>query len=293
MTDDVATIVERVRPQLHGVAYRLLGSVAEAEDAVQEACLQLEQHGLEGIDEPEAWLVRVTSRRALDRLRSAQRRRERYVGPWLPEPMLVADDVADDLELAESLSMAFLLVLESLSPAERVAFVLHDVFGHDYDDLAEVLDRSAEACRQLVSRARRAVQARRPRFDADRRQRDAVVERFLAACRGGEVDELIEVLAPDVVLRSDGGGVASAARRAVTGADRVARFLLGVFTQAPDDLTIEVTRVNGTLGVIARRADGSADTVFAVEVADGRVVAVHGVRNPDKLAHLGVGDLGA
>lgn len=282
----VAEVVSAVRPQLQAVAYRLLGSVAEAEDAVQEACLQLEQHGLEGIDNPEAWLMRVTSRRALDRLRSAQVRREQYVGPWLPEPLLVSDDVADDVEQAESVSMAFLLVLESLSPAERVAFVMHDVFGYGYDDLALILDRSEQSCRQLVSRARKSVQARRPRFDADRKQRDQVVERFLEACLSGEVDQLLEVLAPDVVLRSDGGGVVSAARRPVEGAEHVARFFLGIMRQAPAELSISLERVNGTLGIVGRRPDGTADTAFALEVDGGRIAAIYGLRNPEKLAHL-------
>lgn len=282
----VAEVVAAVRPQLHAVAYRLLGSVAEAEDAVQEACLQLEQHGLDGVDNPEAWLMRVTSRRALDRLRSAQVRREQYVGPWLPEPMLVSDDVADDIEQAESVSMAFLLVLESLSPAERVAFVMHDVFGYGYDDLAVILDRSEPSCRQLVSRARKSVQARRPRFDADRKQRDQVVERFLEACLGGDVDGLLEVLAPDVVLQSDGGGVASAARRPVEGAERVARFILGILKQVPPELSVRLERVNGTLGIVGRRPDGTADTAFAIEVTDGRIGAIYGLRNPKKLAHL-------
>jgi RNA polymerase sigma-70 factor (ECF subfamily) len=282
----VAEVVALVRPQLHAVAYRLLGSVAEAEDAVQEACLQLEQHGLDGIDNPEAWLMRVTSRRALDRLRSAQVRREQYVGPWLPEPLLVSDDVADDVEQAESVSMAFLLVLESLSPAERVAFVMHDVFGYGYDDLAVILDRSEQSCRQLVSRARKSVQARRPRFDADRKQRDQVVERFLEACLSGDVDGLLEVLAPDVILQSDGGGVASAARRPVEGAEHVARFFLGILKQVPPDLSVQLERVNGTLGIVGRRPDGTADTAFAIEVRDGRIGAIYGLRNPEKLGHL-------
>lgn len=282
----IEQVVADHRGDLVGLAYRLLGSVTDAEDAVQEAFLRLERHGLDGLDRPGAWLARVTGRICLDRLRSAQARRERYVGPWLPEPLLSAADPADATELADSVSMALLCVLETLSPAERVALVLHDVFGYGHADLAAVLDRSEAACRQLVSRARRAVRERRPRFDPDPADRDAAVRRFLDACRTGQLGPLLETLAPEVELRSDGGGVVSAARRPVHGADSVARFFVGLVRKAPAGLRIETATVNGTLGIVVRGADGTPDTVFGFDVADGRVSAVYGVRNPAKLAHL-------
>jgi RNA polymerase sigma-70 factor, ECF subfamily len=273
------------RPELLALAYRLLGTVSEAEDAVQEAYLRLERHGTEGIDNVGGWLNRTTSRLCYDRLTSARARREVYVGPWLPEP-LVTDGGDDPVELAESVSMAFLVVLESLSPAERVAFLLHDVFGYDHGELAAILDRSEAACRQLVSRARKHVQARRPRFEPDAGTRAQVAGRFLDACRTGDLDALLATLAPDVVLRSDGGGKVSAARRPVEGADRVARFLEGLAKQAPSDVVLESRWVNGTPGVVIGTSDGTVIVVFVLDVADGAVRSIGAVRNPDKLAHL-------
>jgi RNA polymerase sigma-70 factor, ECF subfamily len=273
------------RSTLIGLAYRLLGSVSEAEDAVQEAFLRLERHGTDGIDNLGGWLNRTTSRICLDRLTSARARREVYVGPWLPEPLETTDDVEATVELAESVSMAFLVVLESLSPAERVAFLLHDVFGYDHADLAATLDRSEAACRQLVSRARRHVQARRPRYEPDPAVRDEAAARFLAACLTGEIDALLATLAPDVVLRSDGGGKVSAARRPIEGADRVARFLVGLARQAPDDIVVETRRYNGTPGLVIGDAD-HIEVVLVVDVADGLVHGIEAIRNPDKLTHL-------
>jgi RNA polymerase sigma-70 factor, ECF subfamily len=275
------------RGALVGLAYRMLGSVADAEDVVQEAFVRLDRHGTDGIDNVGGWLHRTTSRLCLDRLRSAAVRREVYVGPWLPEPIAVDADPTAPVEQAESLTMAFLVVLESLSPAERVAFVLHDVFGAGYDEVAATLDRSEPACRQLVARARRAVQARRPRFEADAAARQDVAERFLAAFASGDPTALLEVLAPDVVLRSDGGGVVSAARHPVHGADRVTRFLLGLLRKAGDHVTVEPTVLNGGLGFVARFADGRVDSAWALDVADGVVVGINAVRNPAKLRHLG------
>jgi RNA polymerase sigma-70 factor, ECF subfamily len=285
MTTTIEAAVREHRPELLALAYRLLGTVSEAEDAVQEAYLRLERHGAEGIDNLGGWLNRTTSRICFDRLTSARARREVYVGPWLPEPLMT--DAADDpVELAESVSMAFLVVLESLSPPERVAFLLHDVFGYDHADLAAILDRSEAACRQLVSRARKHVQARRPRFEPDAGARAQVAGRFLDACRTGDLDELLATLAPDVVLQSDGGGKVSAARRPVEGADRVARFLEGLAKQAPTDVVIESRWVNGTPGVVIGTSDGTIVVVFVLDVADGAVRSIGAVRNPDKLAHL-------
>lgn len=288
MSATVESVAADHRAELVGLAYRVLGSVADAEDAVQEALLRLERHGLDGIERPGAWLSRVTARICLDRLREARTRREVYVGPWLPEPVVTdaAADAAAPLELAESVTMAFLVVLESLGPAERVAFVLHDVFGYGYDELATVLDRSEVACRQLVSRARGHVQARRPRFDTDLSTREEVTTRFLAACGTGELAPLLELLAPDVVLRSDGGGVVAAARKLIHGADRVARFLVGTLTRVPPDITVEILELNGGPGIVGRRRDGTVDTVFVLDVAEGLVVGINAVRNPEKLRHL-------
>jgi RNA polymerase sigma-70 factor, ECF subfamily len=274
------------RPALVGLAYRMLGSVTEAEDAVQEAYLRLERHGVEGIDNVGGWLNRTTSRICLDRLSSAQARREVYVGPWLPEPLISEDATSDPVELAESVSMAFLVVLESLSPAERVAFLLHDVFGYDHAELAEVLDRSEAACRQLVSRARKQVEARRPRFEPDPAARAAVADRFLAACRTGDVAGFLATVAPDVVLRSDGGGKVSAARRPLEGADRVARFFRGLVQQAPPGIVLEARWCNGAPGMVIGFPGDRPEVVFALDVVDGAVAAIHAIRNPDKLTHV-------
>jgi RNA polymerase sigma-70 factor, ECF subfamily len=286
VTSSLADAVAEHRPALVGLAYRLLGSVSEAEDAVQEAFLRLDRHGTDGIHNVGGWLNRTTSRICLDRLTSARARREVYVGPWLPEPLETAAAASDPVELAESVSMAFLVVLESLSPVERVAFLLHDVFGYGHEDLAAILDRSEAACRQLVSRARRHVAARRPRFEPDPELRDRAASRFLEACLSGDVAALLTTLAPDVVLTSDGGGKVSAARRPVEGAERVARFLAGLGRQAPDDVVFEPRRFNGTPGLLVGRGDGSIEVVLVLDVADGVVRGIEAVRNPDKLTHL-------
>ena len=273
------------RPQLVGLAYRILGSVAEAEDAVQEAYLRLHRQPAGTIDNVGAWLTTVTSRICLDRLGSAQVRRERYVGDWLPEPITTQPNAAEMLELEESISMAFLVVLDTLSPAERVAFLLHDVFGHDYAEIAGTLERSETSCRQLVSRARKHVQARRPRFEHDPDLRAQVAERFLTASATGAVDELLALLAPDVSLHFDGGGKASAGLRPVHGPDRVVRYVRGV-AKAATQLHLAVRWLNGSPGLIAHRADGSVDTAFVLDVADGAVRRINVIRNPDKLTHL-------
>ena len=273
------------RPQLVGLAYRILGSVAEAEDAVQEAYLRLHRQPAGTIDNVGAWLTTVTSRICLDRLGSAQVRRERYVGDWLPEPITTQPNAAEMLELEESISMAFLVVLDTLSPAERVAFLLHDVFGHDYAEIAGTLERSETSCRQLVSRARKHVQARWPRFEHDPDFRAQVAERFLTASATGAVDELLALLAPDVSLHFDGGGKASAGLRPVHGPDRVVRYVRGV-AKAATQLHLAVRWLNGSPGLIAHRADGSVDTAFVLDVADGAVRRINVIRNPDKLTHL-------
>lgn len=297
MTDELPTAVRDVfaeqRPRLFAVAYRLLGSVAEAEDVLQESWLAWRRVDPAAIIEPAAYLTTLVTRRCLDVLRSARVRRETYVGPWLPEPLLAdaalpgpVGDAGDPLLLAESVRMAFLVVLEALSPAERVAFVLHDVFGYGYDDLAAVLGRNEAACRQLVSRARSHVTARRPRFETDEDTVTDAAERFLAACLGGDVDGLVATLHPEVELVSDGGGVVSAARRIVAGADRVARFFAGTLRGARV-VGVELVRVNDAPGVVLALADGTM-TVGSIDVEDGLVRRVHLVRNPDKLRHVRV-----
>jgi RNA polymerase sigma-70 factor, ECF subfamily len=271
---------------LVGLAYRMLGTVTDAQDAVQEAYLRLERTGVAGIDNVGGWLNRATSRICLDRLTTAQARREVYVGPWLPEPLVTSSDPTDPVELAESVSMAFLVVLESLSPAERVAFVLHDVFGYDHAEVAVVLLRSEPACRQLVSRARNHIEARRPRFEPDPATRAEVASRFLDACRTGDVAALLDTLAPDVVLTSDGGGKVPAARRPIHGADRVLRFLEGLNRQAADELVLATRWFNGTPGLLVTTSDGHILVVLVLDIADGTIHSIEAIRNPDKLAHL-------
>lgn len=274
------------RDRLFGLAYRLLGSVTEAEDVVQDAWLAWRRRDRSEVRDPPAFLTTLVSRRCLDVLRSARVRRETYVGPWLPEPLVTTGDdpVAGAVELEASVRMAFLVVLESLSPAERTAFVLREVFGHGYDDLARILDRSPEACRQLVARARGHVRARRPRFEPDPQVVGAAVRRFLDAALTGEVTDLVAVLHPDVDLVTDGGGRVSAARNVVVGSTRVARFFIGLRDRYAGAEAVLVV-VNGAPGVILRLPDGDT-SVFALDVEDDLVRRVHVVRNPDKLAHL-------
>ena len=280
MTD----VFEDQRGRLFAIAYRMLGSVADAEDVLQDVWVAWQQVDPDRVERPGAYLTRMTTNRCLDTLRSARLARESYVGPWLPEPLLATTDGApEDVELAESVRIAFLVALESLSPAERAALVLHDAFGYPYDELAGVLDRSEAACRQLVARARRHVQARRPRRPADPARAGKVAERFLAAARGGDLDGLLAVLHPDAELVADGGGKASAARRAVAGADRIARFVVGIAARQPD-ADIHPATVNAAPGAIMTTADGP--TVISVDVDGGRVTRIHVVRNPDKLAHV-------
>ncbi len=215
------------------------------------------------------------------------------MGPWLPEPLVTDEDPTDPVELAESVSMAFLVVLESLSPAERIAFVLHDVFGYDHAEVAAVLVRSEPACRQLVSRARKHIQARRPRFEPDPAIRAEVAGRFLDACRSGDVTGLLHTLAPDVVLTSDGGGKVSAARRPIHGAERVLRFLEGLNRQATDQLGLASRWFNGTPGLLVTGSDGTILVVLVLDIVEGSIHSIEAIRNPDKLAHLAIRSPGA
>lgn len=275
------------RSLLFTVAYEMLGSAADAEDVVQDAWLRWADLGDAGraeVRDPRAYLVRTVTRQALNRLRTLARRREEYVGEWLPEPLLTSPDVAEDVELAESVSFALLTVLETLGPTERAVFVLREVFEMPYDEIARAVDKAPAAVRQIAHRAQAHVTARRPRAQVSRAEQEAVVARFLAAIRGGDLQQLLDVLAPDVVAVADGGGVVSAARRPVRGADRVAAFLGGLARLVGSFEAIPIW-LNGAP---AARIDlgGQLDTVVSLVIEDGRVSRIYAVRNPHKLAHL-------
>lgn len=284
MTDDAADLFVALRPLLFTVAYELLGSAADADDVLQDSWLRWAEVDLAQVRDPKAYLVRTVTRQALNRMRTVERRRESYVGPWLPEPLITAPDVADDVELAESVSLAMLVVLDTLSPLERAVFVLREVFGFEVAEVAAATDRSPAAVRQLAHRAREHVRARRPGSSTGE-EAGRVAAAFFAAAATGELKELLELLAPDVVLLSDGGGKKSAALRPITGADKVARFLLGV---RPDeaDYAVEWRLVNGAPAAVIR-LHGELDSVVAARVHDGRVTEIFFVRNPDKLVGLG------
>jgi RNA polymerase sigma-70 factor (ECF subfamily) len=276
------------RGLLFTVAYEMLGSAADAEDVVQETWLRWDAIGelaRADVRDPRAFLVRMVTRKALDRLRSNARRREEYVGEWLPEPLLTAPDVADDVELAESVSIAMLTVLETLTPVERAVFVLREVFDVPYEEIAEAVDKSTAAVRQLAHRARQHVAARRPRVEVSRTEQKAVVERFVAAVNRGDLQGLLDVLAPDVVLVADGGGVVQAVVRPVVGARKVANLLRPFSELAPGADMLPVL-LNGAPGLrIVGLVDG-ADTAVSFVVEDGRISRIYAIRNPAKLARI-------
>jgi RNA polymerase sigma-70 factor (TIGR02957 family) len=282
-------VFEAHRDLMFAVAYRMLGTIADAEDAIQDAWLRWSSSPRSDIAEPRAYLARIITNTALNRLRSARARRESYVGPWLPEPLLTdaSPDAAERAELAESVSVAMLVVLESLAPEERAAFVLREVFDFAPAEIGEALGRSDAAVRQLVHRAREHVRARRPRFEVDKGQQREVTERFLAAATGGDLDQLMEVLAPEVTLTTDGGGIAKAALRPIVGAAKVARFVAAISVQPymgihVSDMTIEIAEINGSPGVIVS-AVGRVITAMTAVVAGGRITEVLVISNPDKL----------
>jgi RNA polymerase sigma-70 factor, ECF subfamily len=281
---DLAERFEAERPGLVRLAYGQLGSLAEAEDVVQDAWLRLQRVDPDELRDLRGWLTTTVSRLALDTLRSARVRRESYVGPWLPEPLVAAageaPDPAERAATAESVSLALLVVLESLSASERVAFVLHDVFGYEFEHVAGVLGTTAQSARQHASRARRAVEARRPRFPATPAQQREVVDAFAAAIAGGDVGALVALLDPDVVLTTDGGGVVRAARKPVAGAEKVARALVA-FARLGGG-TVEPVDVNGLPGLLGHAADGTTSVIgFTVDAA--RIAAIDIQRNPAKL----------
>jgi RNA polymerase sigma-70 factor (TIGR02957 family) len=276
------------RGLLFTVAYEMLGSAVDAEDVLQESWLRWSdrtQEQREEVRDPRAYLVRIVTRQSLNRLRTLQRQRETYVGPWLPEPLVTSPDVLEDVELAESVSFAMLLVLETLSPLERAAFVLREVFAFEYDEIADATDRSPAAVRQLVARARNHVQARRPRFERPA-EIEEITARFFAAASSGEIQPLLDLLAPDVVLLSDGGGKKQAALRPLHGADNVARWLLGVVAKTPN-VDARWVVANGNVSVLLY-ADGELDSVGTVYAVDGKITEIYLVRNPDKLTGIGV-----
>ncbi|MEU5299302.1 RNA polymerase sigma-70 factor [Streptomyces noursei] len=273
------------RNLLFTVAYEMLGSAADAEDVLQETWLRWGTVDLGQVQDQRAYLVRITTRQALNRLRAMKRRKEAYVGPWLPEPLLTAPDVAENVELAESVSMAMLLVLETLSPTERAVFVLREVFDVGYDEIAAAVDKSPAAVRQIAHRARRHVDARRPRQAVSADKSQAAVQAFQRALETGELQGLLDVLAPEVVLVSDGGGVKKAALRPITGAEKVIRFIAGGSAKAEATLTGDATEVNGHPALVLR-VNGEIDGVMAVRVEDGRIAGIYYVRNPEKLTRI-------
>jgi RNA polymerase sigma-70 factor (ECF subfamily) len=293
---DVLAAFDRHRRLLFSVAYQMLGSVADAEDVVQDTWLRWSAADRSDVADERAYLVQITSRLALDRLDSARARRETYVGPWLPEPLLTGTapvgaaplpEPSEAAELGEQVSLALLVVLETLSPAERAVFVLREAFGMPVAEVAAALGRTESAVRQMAHRAREHVQARQPRFDADRKAQREVTERFLAAAVNGDVESLLAAMAPGVVLVADGGGKVTAARRPIVGADKVARFLAAVGPQGTElpGLRVEIAEINGAPAVVAWTDDGPFMALQLV-LADGLVEQVLYVANPDKLAGL-------
>jgi RNA polymerase sigma-70 factor (ECF subfamily) len=280
-----------VRELLFSIAYRMLGSVAEAEDVVQEAYLR--RQSADDVENERAWMTTVTTRLAIDVLRSARVRREAYEGSWLPEP-LVEDEAPSAVESEETVSLAMLVLLERLSPVERAVFVLRESFDFDFDQIAAIVDKSEANVRQILVRARRRVEDDRPRFDADPRERRALAARFLAAAREGDLDGLVAILAPDAVLIGDGGGIARAIPRPMVGAPAVARAIVAFYGQIDEwGVTLEPAWINGHPGFRTIGPDGRLVNVVALDVRDGHVVAIRSVLNPHKLSHLGeISDLG-
>lgn len=286
--------LEQLRPVSFAVAYRMLGSVSEAEDVVQEALLRVHRAIADGeqISSPRAYVATVTTRLAINELRSARARREHYVGEWLPAPILTegVDDPVQHAEMADSLSLALLVLLESLSPEQRAALLLHDVFDYGYREIAEIIGKSEDNVRQLATRARSHVEQRRPRFRASREQRQELTERFLVAAQQGDLAGLEVLLAHDVVLTGDGGGKVPALARSLRGRHRVARLLLTWARRVSrlPDLTLRPAEVNGGPGVMAKDGQQRLISVWSLEIAGGEIHSISSVVNPDKLAHLGV-----
>jgi RNA polymerase sigma-70 factor, ECF subfamily len=285
VADDGTAVFEEHRKLLTGVAYRMLGSTAEAEDAVQDAWLRWRQVDKSEVLSPRAYLVQVVTRQALDRMRRTKARREEYIGSWLPQPALTSPDVAEDAERAESVSMALMVVLETLSPLERAVFVLREVFGMPHAEIAEMLDRTPAAVRQVARRAREHVDERRPRLQLDSQVRREITNKFMSAWLEGDMQELLRLLADDATLVADGGGKVRAPRKPIHGAEGIARFVVGTVPRIPPDVELDLVDVNGGPAVVAR-SGGAVVTVamFDVDPSDGTIRTVYLVANPDKLA---------
>jgi RNA polymerase sigma-70 factor (TIGR02957 family) len=273
------------RNLLFTVAYEMLGSAADAEDVLQETWLKWTGVDLDIVRDQRAYLVRITTRQALSRLRTLGRRKESYVGPWLPEPLLTSPDVAEDVELADSISLAMMLVLETLAPTERAVFVLREVFDLDYDEIADAVGKNSAAVRQIAHRARGHVAARRPRGAVSADQMRGALAAFQRAVETGDLQGLLDLLAPDVVLLGDGGGIKQAVLRPVVGADKVGRLLAAGVGMIAATASMQPAQVNGYPALILR-IDGEIDTIVAVSIDDGLVTGLYAVRNPEKLSHM-------
>jgi RNA polymerase sigma-70 factor (TIGR02957 family) len=284
-TDPATDAFVTHRNLLFTIAYEMLGSAADAEDVLQETWLRWVKVDLGQVRDQRAYLVRITTRQSLNRLRTMRRRKEAYVGPWLPEPLLTAPDVAEDVELAESVSMAIMLVLETLSPTERAVFVLREAFDVSYDEIAAAVDKSPAAVRQIAHRARQHVDGRRPRKVVSPSEIRAALEAFQRALETRDLQGLLDVLAPEVVLVSDGGGVKQAALRPIIGAEKVVRFIVGGSGKTEGTLTSDPIVVNGNLALVVR-LDGEIDGVVAIRVEDARITSLYYVRNPEKLTRV-------
>ncbi|MHA6761126.1 RNA polymerase sigma-70 factor [Streptacidiphilus sp. PAMC 29251] len=288
MTDDALALFQEHRPVLFGIAYRMLSSAADAEDILQDAWLNWSRVDLAGVAEPRAYLARTVTNLSLNRLGSAAVRREAYVGTWLPEPLVTVPDAGGEVELAEDVSLAVLVVLEALSPLERAVFVLKEVFGFAYAEIAGMLDRTEVSVRQVGSRARAHVHAGRPRYEAPPELRRQVTDEFLAACVGGDLNRMMEMLAPDVTLWSDGGGKVKAALRPISGADKAARWILGIVERRIPDFGIHHVDINGQPGLLFSSGE-TTDSVMVLELDDRTgITGIRLVRNPDKLGHVTV-----
>lgn len=282
-------VFDELRPRLFGIAYRMLGSVADAEDIVQEAFLRWQSTNPEDIRVPKAFLTTVVTRLCMDHLKSAKVQRETYIGPWLPEPLIASPGAQTPLELSDSLSMAFLVLLESLSPVERAVFLLHEVFDYDFEEIAAIVQKSPVNCRQIASRSRQHITNRRPRFEVTGAEHEVFASDFLSAVAAGDLEQLMSMMTADVVATSDGGGKALAARRPIAGANNVGRFLIGIFKKAPPGLTYRWARVNGQIGLVVFLA-GRARNVITFEIAEGKLRNLYLVLAPDKLQRLPLTD---
>jgi RNA polymerase sigma-70 factor (ECF subfamily) len=281
-------IFEEHRPRLARLAYRMLGSLADADDVMQEAFLRWTREPRPEVESARSYLSTIVTRLCIDQRRALEARKETYIGPWLPEPVVeapAASDAAQQVEVAESISLGFLLMLESLSPVERAAYLLRRVFDYEYPEIAAILGKSEPNCRQLVSRAEERVRERRPRFEIDASEAERITGSFLHACGSGDVNALVQLLAADAVAYSDGGGKATAARVPIAGAERVAQFFVGIVKKVPAGLALKPVRVNGRPGVITVR-DGKVTSVLTLDIRDGRIASCFVIVNPDKLARV-------